>query len=108
VTSISSDSLSGTSLQLAILIRYQRNITLNIEEKKSFTETDVLIEMSPGVKTDKLEDEVTNKQPFTDHSLGNYILHFVILPTYIFSFYELKNKCLCTIILWFSNVFQAI
>jgi hypothetical protein len=33
VTSISSDSLSGTSLQLAILIRYQRNISLNIEKK---------------------------------------------------------------------------
>jgi hypothetical protein len=30
--------------------------------------------MLPSVKMDKLEDEVTYKQPLTDHSLGNYIL----------------------------------
>ena len=35
----------------------------------NYLETDVLIKMLPSVKMDKLEDEVTYKQPLTDHSL---------------------------------------
>ena len=36
---------------------------------ENYLETDVLIKMLPSVKMDKLEDEVTYKQPLTDHSL---------------------------------------